>query len=134
MHRTLGASLLLIVSAAALPAQAWKDIGKTTSGSTISVNPKSVKTLKDNQVAAAVRVVFPEPVKTPTGIWASSRTTATFDCAKKTFAVKENVYYSDVKSTRVVDRKVNKLPGYGPALNGSFAELAMTYLCSAHPK
>jgi hypothetical protein len=29
----------------------------------------------------------------------------------------------------VVERKVNKLPGYGPALTGSLGEIALTYLC-----
>ena len=131
MHRTLCASLLLIASATAVEAQAWKEIGKIATGAMVSVNPKSVKRLKDNLVTASVRVVFAEPMNTPAGMRASTSMTATFDCAKKTFAVKEVVNYSDPKSKKVLDRQVNKMPGYGVALDGSFAALAMNYLCSA---
>jgi hypothetical protein len=31
----------------------------------------------------------------------------------------------------VVDRTVNKLPGYGPALGGSMGALALDYVCKA---
>ena len=33
------------------------------------------------------------------------------------------------KSTKVVERKVNKLPGYGPVLGGSPQAVALDYLC-----
>lgn len=123
-------SLLLVVASSAAPAQKWKDIGKTASGNMVSVDPRSVKK-KDGLVSATVRVVFTPPVKAARGMWASSRTTATFDCAKKSLAAKENVYYSDEKSTRVVERSVNKIPGFGPALGGSLGGVALQYLCSA---
>lgn len=119
------------VSLTAPPAAAqsrWKDIGPTASGNVVSVDPRSIKR-SGGLVAATVRVVFTPPVKTPQGLWASSKTSATFDCAKKSLAAKENVYYSDAKSTKVVERKVNKLPGYGPALGGSLGAVALDYLC-----
>ena len=94
----------------------------------VFVDAKSVKRTGP-LVAATVRVVFTEPVKTPSGTWMSSRTTATFDCAAKKLAAKENVYYGDAKETKVVERKVNKMPGYGPALGGSMGALALDYLC-----
>ena len=60
----------------------------------------------------------------------SARTSATFDCAAKKLAAKENVYYGDVKETKIVQRNVNKLPGYGPALGGSLGAIALTHLCA----
>ena len=108
----------------------WTPIGATSSGNQVFVDSKSVKRT-GSLVAATVRVVFTTPVQTPKGAWMSSRTMATFDCAKKSLAAKENVYYGDAKETKVVDRTVNKIPGYGPALGGSMGALALDYLCKA---
>ena len=41
------------------------------------------------------------------------------------------MYYGDAKETKVVERKVNKIPGFGPALGGSLGAVALGYLCSA---
>jgi hypothetical protein len=125
-HALALGSLLLIP--AALHAQKWTPIGKTSSGNEVFVDSRSVRRTGD-LVAANVRVVFTTPVKTPKGVWASSRTVATFDCAKKSLAARENVFYADAKGTKVTERTVNKLPGYGPALKGSLGDVAMTYLC-----
>jgi hypothetical protein len=108
----------------------WTPIGATANGNQVFVDSKSVKHT-GSLVAATVRVVFTPPVKTPSGTWMSSRTTATFDCAAKKLAVKENVYYGDAKETKVAERTVNKMPGYGPALGGSMAAMAMDYLCKS---
>jgi hypothetical protein len=123
----LGA-LLSIVLAPAASAQKWQDIGKTASGNAVSVDPKSVKR-NGNLVSATVRVVFTPPVKAARGTWASSKTIATFDCARRYLAAKENVFYSDAKSTKVIERSVNKQPGFGPALGGSLGGIAVDYLC-----
>src|SRR4051812_47808251 len=120
--------LALVLAAPAAQAQAWKDIGKTASGNMVSVDPRSVKKA-NGLVTATVRVVFTPPVKAAKGTWASVKTIATFDCARKTLAAKENAYYSDAKSTKLVERNVNKIPGYGPALGGSLGAIAMDYLC-----
>ena len=53
-----------------------------------------------------------------------------FDCAKSSIAVKENVYYADEKTNKVVERKVNAQPGYGPALKGSLSQVALDYFCT----
>jgi hypothetical protein len=124
---------LFVLAVVALPSIAhaqkkWTPIGATSSGNQVFVDAKSIKRT-GALVAATVRVVFTTPVKTPTGTWMSSRTTATFDCAAKKLAAKENVYYGDAKETKVVDRKVNKMPGYGPALGGSMGALALDYVC-----
>jgi hypothetical protein len=125
--RNLALAFLLIPSLAQAQKK-WTPIGATASGNQVFVDAKSVKRT-GSLVAATVRVVFTTPVKTPTGTWMSSRTTATFDCAARKLAAKENVYYGDAKETKVVERKVNKIPGYGPALGGSMGALAMDYVC-----
>ncbi|MES2177150.1 MAG: surface-adhesin E family protein [Gemmatimonadota bacterium] len=129
MQQHLLAALVLTLPLSVQAQSRWKDIGKTSSGNVVSVDPKTIKK-SAGRVSATVRVVFTPPVKAANGTWASSVTTATFECATKKLAAKENVYYSDVKSTKVVERKVNKIPGYGPALGGSLGMVALDYLCS----
>ncbi len=127
-RRTL-ALLALVTIAPTIAAQGkWKDIGATSSGNRVSVDPRSVKRT-GGLVAARVRVVFTTPVQTPQGPWGRSETTATFDCARQSLAAKENVVYASATGSRVVQRTVNKLPGYGPALKGSLGDVALTYLC-----
>jgi hypothetical protein len=106
----------------------WKEIGRTSSGNSVYVDPRSIKH-SGNLVSGTVRVVFKEPVQTAKGIWKSSRTALTFDCTKKSVAAKENVYYADERGTKVTDRKVNKQPGFGPVLGGSPGELALRAVC-----
>ena len=122
---------LLVVPSLAQAQKKWTPIGTTSSGNPVFVDAKSVKR-SGSHVAATVRVVFTTPVKTPSGTWMSSRTTAMFDCAAKKLAARENVYYGDAKETKVVERKVNKLPGYGPALGGSMGAIALDYVCAKH--
>jgi hypothetical protein len=125
----LVAGLLLTATASPAAAQKWKDIGRTNSGNVVSVDPRSIRK-EGTLVHATVRVVFTPPVKAARGTWASSKTTATFDCTKRYLAAKENVFYSDAKSTKVVERSVNKQPGFGPALGGSLGSVAVDYLCA----
>lgn len=128
MRSLVVGGLLLVSLVPAAGAQKWKDIGKTASGNVVSVDPKSVKRNGD-LVSATVRVVFTPPVKAARGTWASSKTIATFDCARRYLAAKENVFYSDANSTKVIERSVNKQPGFGPALGGSLGGIAVDYLC-----
>jgi hypothetical protein len=128
--RTTLALAVLVLLPGVLSAQArWKEIGTTSSGNHVFVDPRSVKK-SGGLVTANVRVVFNTPVRAAKGMWASSRTTATFDCAKKSLAAKENVFYSDARSTKVTERTVNKQPGFGPALGGSLGDVALKHLCA----
>lgn len=134
LGRRVALRYLALLALFALPSTAqaqkkWTPIGTTSSGNQVFVDSKSIKKT-GSLVAATVRVVFTTPVQTPKGAWMSSRTSATFDCAKKALAAKENVFYGDVRETTVVDRKVNKIPGYGPALGGSLGDVALKYLCA----
>lgn len=131
---SLALAAAVVAPLLAMPARAsaqskWKEIGATSSGNAVYVDTRSVKKTGD-LVAANVRVVFKEPVKGAKGTFASYRTSATFNCTKKSLAAKENVYYADARSTRVVDRTVNKMPGFGPALGGSLGAVALNYLCT----
>ncbi|MEO8561043.1 MAG: surface-adhesin E family protein [bacterium] len=131
-HTVLTAALL---TAALAPSRAhaqkkWTQIGTTSSGNPVFVDPKSVKKTGD-LVSATVKIVFSKPVATPKGEWFGARTIATYDCARKSLAAKEQVYYGDKAETKIVERKVNKIPGYGPALGGSLGAIALEYLCRA---
>ena len=128
----LSTILLLVPAFAAAGQTRWKEIGKTSSGNSVYVDPRSVKKV-NGIITARVRVKFEPPVKTPQGMWAASQTLAMFDCAKSAIAAKETVYYADEKTGKVVERKVNAQPGFGPALGGSMGKLALDYLCAPTP-
>src|SRR5215216_407943 len=129
MRSCIFASVLLATTAVAAPAQGrWKDVGKTSSGNSVYVDPRSVKTV-NGITTARIRVKFDPPVQTPKGAWATSQHLAMFDCAKSTIAVKENIYYADEKTNKVVERKVNAQPGYGTALQGSLSQVALDHFC-----
>ena len=125
-------ALLLSLASPALPnvAQAkWQEIGTTSVGNPVYVDPRSVKKGADGIVTATVRVTFVKPVTTPKGPITASRTVAMFDCGKKVVAVKENTYYHDEKSNTVYQHTAAKTPGYGPAIKGTLPDVAMAYLC-----
>jgi hypothetical protein len=129
MRLTPIVSVLTLLPATLVAQRGWKDIGTTAAGNHVYVDPRTVKT-NGNLVSATLRVVFNEPVRARNGTYASSRTVATFDCAKKSLAAKENVFYSDAKGTKPVERTAAKQPGFGPALGGSLGGVALQYLCS----
>jgi hypothetical protein len=109
----------------------WKEIGKTSAGNPVFVDPKSVTKAKDGIITARIRVKFVKPVETPNGNWVQSRHVAMFDCAKKTIAAKESIYYADEAATKVVQRSAPKIPGYGPAIGGSMTAVALDHICKA---
>lgn len=121
-------AILLIAPAVASAQARWKEIGKTVSGNRVYVDPKSVHAQKDLR-HATVRVVFTTPVESPQGALYTSRTKATFNCTTRRLAVKENVFYGNAKETRVIERKVNKIPGFGWVPEGSMGAVALDYLC-----
>lgn len=125
------ASLAVAMPAAAhaqKPSKGWKEIGKTSAGNIVSFNPASVKKSK-GITSATLQVTFTTPTTVGNDKWYLSRHEAMFDCAKHTIASKLNVYYGDPKATKVVKRDVIKIPGFGPAIGGSMAQVAMDYFC-----
>jgi hypothetical protein len=122
---------VLCLGAPALAAGAqsrWKEIGKTSVGNSVFVDPRSVKKV-NGIITAKIRVKFVEPVKTPQGNWMSSQHVAMFDCAKSTVAAKETTYYGDAAETRVIEKRSLAQPGFGPAIGGSMTKVALDYLC-----
>jgi hypothetical protein len=134
MRPTLIACLIALSAVHEAPAQSrWKEIGKTSNASTVYVDPRTVKRV-NGIVTARIRVKFSPPVKTPEGMWVTSQHVAMFDCAKSSVAAKESIYYGDESGTKVVERKVNAQPGFGPALGGSMTKVALDYLCATPGK
>jgi hypothetical protein len=117
----------------AAPKQAqgrWRQIGTTSSGNPVFVDPKSVSKA-GGIVTATVRAVFVDPVQTPQGAWTSARTVAMFDCAHQTVAVKENTYFLDERRNRIAQHKVVGKPGFGTTIKGTLADVALLHLCAA---
>lgn len=112
----------------------WKEIGTTSSGNPVFIDSKKIVTGKDGIITATVRVAYAKPVKVRGGDLTSSRATAMFNCQTSRFAVKDNTLFFDEKTNAVYEKKVNKIPGYGPALTGNFADVAMKHLCAKAAK
>lgn len=125
----LTASFLLMTPNAS-QATRWQEIGKTSVGNPVYIDPKSVKKGADGIITATVRATFVKPVATPKGPITASRTVAMFDCAKKTVAVKQNIYFHDEKANRVYQRSAAGQPGFGPAIRGTLPDVAMAHLCA----
>jgi hypothetical protein len=129
--RLISPAILAALTAGAVPAAAqsrWKEIGKTSSGNSVFVDPRSVKNV-NGVITARIRVKFATPVETPQGNWMVSHSTAMFDCAKSTVGAKETIYYADAAATKVIEKRTIAKPGFGPALGGSMAKVALDYLC-----
>jgi hypothetical protein len=122
---------VLLVSLTIIPPgqSRWREIGKTSVGNVVYVDPKSVKKAADGIVTATLRVAFTPPTNTPKGPITASRTVAMFDCAKKVVAVKENTYFHDEKTNKVYQHSAPAKPGFGPAIKGTLPDIAMAYLC-----
>lgn len=124
--KLLALALLILPQAAR-----WKEIGTTGTGNPVYADSRSIRTAPDGIISATVRVVYAKPVTIPgKGELTSSRASAMFNCAANTFAVKRNTLFFDEKSNRIYQDKVNKIPGYGPTIGGSFADVALKYFCS----
>ena len=123
--------LLLVTTplANAVTQSRWKEIGKTSAGNSVFVDPRSVK--KDNGIITArIRVKFTTPVQQQNGDhWDASHHIAMFDCAKSRVAAKETIYYSNEAAGKVSSRSTNKIPGFGPAIGGSMTQVALDYFC-----
>lgn len=107
----------------------WKQIGTTSVGNPVFLDPRTVKR-ENGIVTALVRVTFNEPVKTPKGEITASRTVAMFDCAKRRVAVKENTYYVDERRNLVYQHSAPKIPGYSSPIKGTLPDVALRYFCA----
>ncbi len=125
------ASLLVVlaVPAAAQGSGRWREIGRTSTGNPVYLDPRSVKDSAGMKVAL-VRTVFTEPVSTPQGPITGSRARAMFDCTNQKVAVLENIIYHDERTNRIYRRSAPARPGFGPALQSTFAHVALQHLCA----
>ena len=122
------ATALLIAPAVAGAQVRWKEIGRTSSGNHVFLDPKSVHARKE-LIDATVRVVFTAPVESRQGALYAARTTGTFNCTTRKLAVKENTFFGNAKETRTIQHTVNTIPGFGWVPDGSFGAVALDYLC-----
>ncbi|MBX3173759.1 MAG: hypothetical protein KF709_05070 [Gemmatimonadaceae bacterium] len=121
----------LAASSAAAQAPGWREIGKTSTGNAVYVDPASISKDAAGIITATVRVVYAEPVDTPQGPITGSRAVAMFDCAAKKVAVKESIIWHDERRGTIYRQSRPAKPGFGPALTSTFAHVAMEHLCAA---
>lgn len=108
----------------------WQQVGLTSTGNPVYIEARTVKTAKDGIITATVRVVYAKPVAIPgKGDVTASKAIAMFNCVAGSFAVKESWIFHDEKTNKVYTHKVNKIPGYGPTLAGSFGDVAFKHFC-----
>lgn len=127
------AVVVSVLALCALPAEAsaqrWQEIGKTSTGNAVFVDPASVRRDSTGIITATVRVVYATPVDTPQGPITGSRSIAMFDCAGKKVAVKENIIWHDERRGTMYRQSRPARPGFGPALTSTFAHVALEHLC-----
>ncbi len=127
----------LAVLAFGLPALAgaqgtgrWREIGRTVVGNPVEVDARSVRRVRDT-VTATMRVRFVKPARSPRGPITSARTVASFDCARRLVAIRENTLFHDERAGTVYERRVVGIPGWAPPMGGSMPEVAIAHLCRA---
>ena len=130
LHTFIAAAAVIVSGGAPSPAHAlhqsrWQEIGKTSTGNIVYVDPRSIKTV-NGIVHARIRVRFVTPVDAPEGKWMLSQHSPMFDCAKSLFANKESTYYSDAAGTKVIKHTVNAKPGFGPAIGSDAIRVRVT--------
>lgn len=124
--KLLALALLSLIAAQA----SWKSAGTTNTGNPVFIDTRSVKRQASGIIKATIRVKFTEPVKTPTGLWTSSRTYGLFDCKAEKVAATETIYYLDEAKGRIADRRPIKIPGYGVVFPGTASDVALKYICA----
>lgn len=81
-------------------------------------------------ITATVRVGMQPTIKTANGEIVSMRSIVMIDCAKQTTATKERWFYFDAKGTKEARHDKPGIPGYGPAIKGSLADVVIVHFCS----
>ena len=121
--------IALTMVAAVADAQSLTKIGATSAGTPVMLETKSVS--KANGITTAtLRVALQPPIKTSTEPMVSMRTIMMFDCAKQTTAMKERWFYFDEKFSKTARHDKPGIPGYGPAIKGSLADVGLAHLCA----
>ncbi|MBL0169774.1 MAG: hypothetical protein IPP90_03445 [Gemmatimonadaceae bacterium] len=127
------ASVCLLAIVPTAQAQKLTKIGATSVGTPVMLEARSV-TRAGDVVTATVRAVLQPPMKSPKGDYRSTRSVALFNCAEQTVATKERWFYYDEKGTKEARHDKPGIPGFGPTIKGSLADVALVYLCTAGGK
>ena len=127
--RRLAIALLLALPLHPAEGQALKDIGRTSAGTPVFLETRSVRRDGDI-VTATVRVRLVPPLKGAQGALRSSRTTGMYDCRNRTAATRESWYFLDDAGRKEGMHKVVKTPGFGTIFKGSLADVAFAHLCA----
>lgn len=122
------ASISIAGALSAQPSKRWQEIGETSTGNKVYVDPRSIST-QDSIITATVRVVYAKPSDTPKGPITGSRAVAMFNCASKKVAVKETIIWHDEAKGTMYEKRTPKIPGYGPVFTSNFSGVALKYLC-----
>lgn len=125
----------LVIPGSAVEQPRWQQIGTTGTGNAVYVDRRTVRTAKDGIITATVRAVYAKPVVVPRQDkpLTATRAVAMFNCTTRTFAVKESWLLFDEKTNAAYQHKVNKIPGYGPTISGSYGDVALKHFCPAKP-
>lgn len=126
-------TLLALLAAGDLRAQAQQKIGVTSAGTPVMLETKSVKKA-NGIITATLRVGLQPVIKTANGDMVAMRSIAMIDCAAKTTATKERWFYYDAKGTKVARHDVPGKPGFGPAIKGSLPDVALAHFCTSPAK
>ena len=130
MRSAIAALLVLLPVTSVLAQPRWKEMGKTSTGNPVYVDPRSIKKV-NGIITAHIRVTFVKPVDVSPGVvWRSSQHVAMFDCTKSTVAAKETIYFADTAGKKIVEKKTVAIPGFGSPIGGSMTKLALDYLCA----
>ena len=114
-----------------LAAGEWRTIGQTASGDTVSIS--SIRTLKNNQKTALVRVEYKEPAQLPQGgPFVEMRARVRINCSSAQVTPATVWFYSRDHSGRfVVSKKATRDDQFGKDIEGGFAELVSKSVCQS---
>jgi hypothetical protein len=126
-------TLSLLCGARILSAQALTNIGATSAGTPVFLEPKSISRA-GGIVTATLRVAIDPPMKTAGRAIVSLRSTSMINCAAQTSATKERWFYYDAKFKTEARHDTPGIPGYGPAIKGSLADVALKHFCTTATK
>jgi hypothetical protein len=120
----------LAIGTASAQGGRWRQIGMTSTGNPVFLDPRSVSRDSAGIITATLRSTYTKPVSTPRGPITATRATAMFDCAAKKVAVKETIIYHDEAKGTVYERRAPRTPGFGPVFTSNFSGVALQHLCA----
>lgn len=123
------AAPILLVSLVAFASGEWRTIGQTGAGDQVSVS--SVRTLKNDQRMAWVRVEYKQPTHLPQGgPFVEMRARVRFNCAGGNASPTAEWFYSRDRGGKfVVVKKFRRDDSFGGAEEGGFGGMVNRYIC-----